>query len=421
MSPRIRKVIPAAVFALAAAFGALQYALTEPGVPVTTEEVASPHEAQISARIVQRALRVVRDEARPDHLAKRDAHAEPHGCVTARLAVRDDVPNDLRQGVFAEPGRAYDAWVRFSNGTARDDREPDARGMAIKLMGVPGEKLLPDERDEQTQDFLMINHPAFFVKDVGEYERFFAAQAEAGAIPLDALLRGPRQFLVQLGYFLPWNPARWRVRELAIAIAATKQKVATPLAATYFSMLPFKLGPLNVKYSAKPCAGSRYTEVPMPDAPDAHYLRRALVDGLREPAQDLWKRAEPAAACFELRVQRQNASRNMPIEDATIEWHESDSPFITVATLEIPFQTFNSDAQNRFCEDLSFTPWHARPAHRPIGGLNRARRGAYTAVSRARHAANQTPRHEPRGFCLRLDGEPCEATLAQAGRAGGVQ
>ena len=33
----------------------------------------------------------------------------------------------------------------------------DARGMAIKLTGVPGEKLMDDEK--HTQDFVLISHP----------------------------------------------------------------------------------------------------------------------------------------------------------------------------------------------------------------------------------------------------------------------
>src|ERR1700761_3433257 len=44
----------------------------------------------------------------------------------------------LRGGAFSEPGREYNAWIRFSNGNSerQNSRFPDARGMAIKLMGV---------------------------------------------------------------------------------------------------------------------------------------------------------------------------------------------------------------------------------------------------------------------------------------------
>ena len=50
-----------------------------------------------------------------------------------------------------------------------------------------------------------------------------------------------------------------------------------------------------------------------------------------------------------------------------------------------------------FCENLSFTPWHSLPQHRPLGAVNRVRRTVYESVSKKRHALNQTPRKEPTG------------------------
>jgi hypothetical protein len=107
-------------------------------------------------------------------------------------------------------------------------------------------------------------------------------------------------------------------------------------------------------------------------------------------------------------VQLQDSTKNMPIEDPTIAWDERDSPYVPIARLEIPAQEFSTDVQNRFCEALSFAPWHGLPAHRPVGALNRVRRAVYLAVSQRRHARNAEPRHEPRGWCLDLSGAPCE-------------
>ena len=47
--------------------------------------------------------------------------------------------------------------------------------MAIKLMGVSGEKLLPGQQNEQTQDFLLLDSPIFFVKNAIEFAEFDAA------------------------------------------------------------------------------------------------------------------------------------------------------------------------------------------------------------------------------------------------------
>src|SRR3546814_2533376 len=94
----------------------------------------------------------------------------------------------LRQGVFSEPGKTWQAWVRLSNGNAypQFDRIRDARGMAIKLHDVPGEKLTRDPRHAGEQDFVMFNHPVFFVRDVAEYRSNFAAQADRKSTRLNS-------------------------------------------------------------------------------------------------------------------------------------------------------------------------------------------------------------------------------------------
>ena len=77
------------------------------------------------------------------------------------------------------------------------------------------------------------------------------------------------------------------------------------------------------------------------------------------------------------------------------EWDPVEAPFIPIATIHIPRQTFDTPAQHAFCEDLSFTPWHSLPAHRPLGVTNRIRRVVYERISRLRHELNDRPRVEP--------------------------
>ncbi|MEI7868966.1 MAG: hypothetical protein WCI11_13840 [Candidatus Methylumidiphilus sp.] len=92
---------------------------------------------------------------------------------------------------------------------------------------------------------------------------------------------------------------------------------------------------------------------------------------------------------------KQLAQETMPIEDPGHEWPESMSPFRKAATIRILQQEFDSDKQKEFGENLSFTPWHALPEHRPLGGVNRARKVVYRAISLFRHEYNKTPRVEP--------------------------
>lgn len=340
----------------------------DPRVAVTSYEVVPAEEAATILRLVRAATQVVTDEAGRDNLFKRDAHAKPHGCVHGTFTVFHGIDTRLSHGVFSRPGRQYPAWIRFSNGTQADDRKPDARGMAIKLMGVEGEKLLPRERHERTQDFVMINYSTFFVRNVAEYETFFRYQSEHQPIR----------------YFFgdnPFNPFNWRLHEFRHASRTLFQKVADPLEASYYSMTAYKLGPRNVKYAALPC-GDR--PVKMPKEPTPYHLRQAMVQHLNE-----------RRACFYFAFQLQDSNENMPIEDPSIEWQEHLSPFVPVARLNIPVQAFSSDAQNAFCENLSFTPWHALPEHRPIGGLNRSRKAVYEATSIRRHYRNGFVRREP--------------------------
>ncbi|WP_122829090.1 catalase, partial [Pseudomonas viridiflava] len=109
----------------------------------------------------------------------RDAHAKAHGCVKAEVTVLPELNDELRHGVFSEPGKTWQALMRLSNGNAypQFDRVRDARGMAIKLFDVPGAKLMTSPAVAGEQDFVMFNHPSFFVSDVAEYQSNFKAQA----------------------------------------------------------------------------------------------------------------------------------------------------------------------------------------------------------------------------------------------------
>src|SRR5437764_546334 len=79
----------------------------------------------------------------------------------------------------------------------------------------------------------------------------------------------------------------------------------------------------------------------------------------------------------------------MPIEDATVKWPERLSPYLSVATLRLPRQRFDSDAQLAFADVLRYNPWHSLPEHRPLGNSNRARRTMYWELAELRQSMNQ--------------------------------
>jgi hypothetical protein len=306
-------------------------------------------------------------ETRP---ARRDAHPKAHGVVRAEFRVRDDLPQALRVGAFV-PGKTYAAWIRFSNASGdatRADTKGDARGMAIKLVGVPGDKLLPAERAAVTHDFVMINHPAFIVDDPAHYLRFLRGTASPHWY-------GPLLGLLAVGLRGAWN-----------AYEISSSKIANPLEARYWSTTAYQLGTGSartaVKYSARPVGGPPVPSTIPPNAGPG-FLRDAMIATLAARDVEL-----------EFLVQART-SRGMSVEHSTIEWPEARAPFEKVATIAIPKQTFATPARDAFAENLSYTPWHALPEHRPLGAVNRVRRVVYEAISTLRHGMNGVPRVEP--------------------------
>lgn len=337
--------------------------------PVSTEEEIPADEAALTQGIIEDAIRIV-EQHRDNTRVLRDAHAKAHGCVKAQVTVLQNLVPELRHGVLAEPGKTWQAWMRLSNGNAypQFDSARDARGMAIKLLDVPGDKLLSSKATAGNQDFVMFNHPVFFVRDVAEYKQNFAAQASGQKVQ---------------AFFPSWDPRTWEIRHLVIALKTLAPAPDSPVSATYNSIAPFKLGPHNIKYRVVPDPQSCPPyQLPEQNTALPNFLRNALYQQLS---------LDRVPACFALQVQRQNADYYMPIEDTSVQWSEDISPFETVATVRVEPQDFDTREQNLACDNLSFNPWHALPEHRPIGGINRLRKAVYEAVSVYRHQRNAAP------------------------------
>jgi hypothetical protein len=102
--------------------------------------------------------------------------------------------------------------MRLSNGNAfpQFDSARDARGLAIKLLDVPGEKLMKSPVHANEQDFVMFNHPVFFVRDVAEYRQNFNAQANGQKVGAFFPGLDPRSW--EIPVCRPASPSRYRSR-----------------------------------------------------------------------------------------------------------------------------------------------------------------------------------------------------------------
>ena len=281
-----------------------------------------------------------------DGVYRRDAHAKTHGCALASFTVKNLFDRRFLYGVFSQ-AKTYRAWIRFSSGDfgVQSDWAPDARGMAVKLLRVPGKKLLEGEENATTQDFLMIDNPVFFIRNVEEYVKLTTYQSEG----------------LKFAYFFPGkNPLNWNMREFRLGLGILGTPPPRNLLRTqFYSMSAYRLGTAQfAKFSTKPVACAAGSSLPSSWSGFGK-------DTLRE---SLTRQLKSGRYCFDFMVQLQDSGpgKYMPIEDVTIEWKQSQSPFIPVARIEIDSQEIGAPG-DAFCENLSFSPWHALPDHEPVG------------------------------------------------------
>jgi len=299
---------------------------------------------------------------------ERGGNTKTHGIVRAELTVRDDLPEHMRRGIFVEP-RTFRAWVRFAGPGPYVTRDIDDVGfmsMSIKLMGVPGPKLLEDER--HTQDLLTVSTPTFVTPDTRanvQLQRWSYKNA-------------------QVFYFI--NPRDSHILDSIMQLLWTKTQ-SSPLEGEYFSCVPYLLGEGQaMQYSFRSRLKTR-TRVPrLPLRPPDNYLRDAMVATLAKEDVE-----------FDILLQLQTDPFRMPIENNSVLWPTKLSPRVPVAVLKIPRQKFDSPEQLEFARVLSFNPWHSIPEHRPLGNQGRARKRMYYELSKLRQQMNDVEHYEPTG------------------------
>jgi hypothetical protein len=303
----------------------------------------------------------------PGHF-ERGGNTKTHGIVRAEFIVRDDLPEPMRRGIFAQP-RTYRAWVRYAGPGPYVTRDIDDVGfmsMSIKLMGVPGPKLLDDEKF--TQDMLGVSTPTFVTPDTRA----------------NAQLQHWSYKNAQLFYFVNFRESH--ILDSIMQLLWTKTQ-SSPLEDQYFSCVPYLLGEGQaMQYSFRSRLTTR-TPVPrLPLRPPDNYLRDAMVATLAK--QDVE---------FDILLQRQTDPFLMPIENNAVLWPTKLSPRVPAAVLRIPRQKFDSPEQLAFARVLKYNPWHCIPEHRPLGNQSRARKRMYSELSRLRQQMNNVQHYEPTG------------------------
>jgi choline dehydrogenase len=308
----------------------------------------------------------------------RDTHPKANACVKAHVTVLPDLPPEYRVGFLKgkpDGSITYKAWIRFSNAsdTVTSDRQVDFRGMAIKMFGVSGKRLpIPGDEDD-TQDLLFIGNDTFFAGSPQDFLDFFSAANKGGGttdpmenpyIVWDLLTHphGAYNLLVGRRVYPTIDDIKW------------------------FSVAPFDFGDDKtiVRYSA------------FPERQQTQYDHRGNTeDYLSTRLQNRLDPANNNHLRLDLNVQFRRDPKTEPLENTLVAWSNKTSPWHKIATIDIYPQIFSSTAQDEFCERLTYNPWHGLMAHKPEGGINRARRDVMHAMQDVRLKANGLTRFSP--------------------------
>jgi hypothetical protein len=238
--------------------------------------------------------------------------------------------------------------------------------MSIKLMGVPGPKLLDDEQG--TQDMMGVSTPTFVTPDTRANAR----------LQRWSLKNAPTFYFVNLR-----EP---HLLDSMMQLLWTKTQTS-PLESEYFSCVPYLLGEgqaMQYSFHTRRTKRTRVSRLPL--RPPDNYLRDAMVSTLAEEDVE-----------FDIKLQLQTDPHLMPIENNAVLWPERLSPRVPAAVLRIPRQRFDSPEQLDFARVLSYNPWHCVPEHRPLGNQSRARKRMYSELSRLRQQMNAVEHYEPTG------------------------
>lgn len=328
-------------------------------------------EAQTTQDLIE-TLRSISEQTLADsgHVL-RSVHAKTHGILQGEIEVPPSLPEYLAQGLFARPGR-YPVVMRLSTipGDILDDSVSTPRGLAIKIIGVDGDRLEGSEADV-TQDLVLVNGPAFGAPNA---KKFLATlkllakttdRAQGLKKVISGALRGVQDVIVGT----TGTPS-------ATVATLGGQPETHILGETFFSQVPLRFGNYIAKLAVAPVS------------PELTALSQAplnvngISDGLREAVVQFFLEN---GGTWEVRAQLCTSLDDMPIENAATVWPEKKSPYRAVARITVKAQSAWSLSRSAAVDDgMSFSPWHGLAEHRPLGSIMRVRKMAYEMGRRFR-------------------------------------
>jgi hypothetical protein len=278
----------------------------------------------------------------------------------------------LAKGIFAKPG-VYPARVRFGNADPRknSDFKPDVRSMSFSVDLTHEGTTIPDASFSR-QDFSLQNTTTLPINDSPAFVAIMKLLTASN--PAASL------------WSLPFKDKLRVFRTLALVQAQSHQTIKPYQQLRYGSNVPFRHGPVDVvKFSA----------TPFPDNP-ARPLQKANPNGLQD---ELIRHVQEdnKMSGFDFAVQFLDTDRmtywgehydaSFWIENASVEWKESEAPFHNVARLTLLRGSHLRPAEAKAVY-FDVTE-NSSSDSTPVGSINRARSSAEVASRKARLAATQ--------------------------------
>lgn len=344
-----------------------------------TYEQIPEDEADTTRQLVEAMHSILETTSQDYQHGVRSVHAKSHGLLDGELTVFADLPAELSQGVFARPG-SHKVVMRLSTnpGDILDDSVSTPRGLALKIADVEGARL-PGSDAETTQDFVMINAPAFtaatpkaFLSNLKLLAKT-TDRAPTGKKVLSAVLRGAEKVVEAVG------------GESGTLKSLGGHPETHILGETFFTAVPFLYGRYFAKLSVVPVSAelTALTDAPLDINGHPNALRDAVSEFFATHSGE-----------WEVRVQLATDIGKMPVEDASVKWPEDESPYIAVARIRVAAQPAWTEARSAAIDDgMTFSPWHGIAAHRPLGGVMRSRKPAYEMSAEFRGRFNGCPVH----------------------------
>jgi hypothetical protein len=352
-------------------------------------ETIDPHVEELLAQVIDFWETKVSESPKTEGTGRavRGAHAKSYGFVKAEVEFLRDVPAAYAQGIYGTPGR-HGALIRFSSASGHlgaDALLGGALGFALKIFDVDGPKLVEDEPDSTTFDLVLKNNAIFlantarhylFIEEIVDNTPSYLARGKAGFHELLADLLTGKGTLEQ---------SDWAWDELFAFVRLAQTPVRNPLLTTYWTMAAVRHGDYVAKVRVAPAAESSahaiHRQLDLNGGQEV--FRPVLVDELRARAFD-----------FDLQVQLCADLDAMPVNDVTVEWPETLSPFVTVGRVHIPRQDISGPENFDRGDALAFNQWRVTSEHRPLGEIMDVRR-VYTASAKVRRTLNHQPQTEP--------------------------